>query len=65
MRRRARRSILRQRVYTAILAEHSERDEFFAHRAEIEAQMLTVEAPDPRDPVEIAKAAAQALKGAA
>lgn len=56
-------SIRRQRRYTAIMAEHSQREEFRKHQAEIEDAMLVVDSPDPRDPLEIARAASAALKG--
>lgn len=50
----------RQHLYTAILAEHSQRAAFHRDHTEIKQ---TMHAPDPRDPLAMARAAAAALKG--
>lgn len=63
MRRKGCRSIFRQRLYTAILAEHSQRDEFFRHEREREDAMEAMTSVDPRDPIDIARAASVALRG--
>lgn len=53
-------SMRRQHLYTAILAEHSQRAAFHRDHTEIKQ---TMHAPDPRDPLAMARAAAAALKG--
>jgi hypothetical protein len=62
---RNRPSVRRQCNYTAILAEHAQRDAYQFGKAQVESRMLTVDSPDPRDPGELTALACEKLKGAA
>lgn len=65
MRRRCSYSIRRQARYAAIEAEHAQRDAHYRGKVLREARAFAVDSPDVRDPSDIAKAAAAALRGMA
>lgn len=56
-------SVRRQIRYSGIIAEHEQRKAVATGKARAVAQMETMECPDRRDPLEIARAANAALKG--